>query len=203
MTFYMMCSPTGSYEGKTLEPVNAVIVRNHDRAAGFGTGRYKVGANYAASLFALHTARNQGYTAILFLDPLEHKYIDEFHSSNFFAIKGNSYITPKSDTILPSITNKSIEVVAKHLGMTVERRRIEVEELATFEEVGECGTAVVITPVSYIDDKPVLECEEAKRYTFPFSTECGPKSLRLYKFMTGILYGEQEDLFGWCQFIEE
>ena len=203
VTLYMLCSPVGAYVGGTLQPCNAVVARNHDRAAMYGTGRFKVGGNYAASLYALNIAHRQGYSAVLHLDPAEHKYIDEFNSSNFFGIRDNTYVTPLSDSILPSITNKSLVTVAEHLGMTVERRPVPVEEMATFEEVGECGTAVVITPVSYIDDKVKLEDETiSKRYSFYSDTECGPKSLRLYKMITGIQYGEIEDPFGWCTFVE-
>ncbi len=201
VTFYVMVSPVGAYVGGTLQPCSVVIARNYDRAAAYGTGRFKVGGNYASSLYALNIAHHQGYGAVLHLDPLQHKYIDEYNSSNFFGIKGNLYVTPESDSILPSITNKSLIQAADHLGMKVERRKIEVEELSTFEEVGECGTAVVITPVSYIDDKPTLESSETKRYTFS-ETECGPKSLKLYKFITGIQYGEDEDIFGWNTFVE-
>lgn len=200
--FMMLCAPVGAYSGGNLEPCNAVLARNYDRAATYGTGRYKLGGNYAASLCSLNLAHDQGYKAVLYLDPANHKYIDEFNSSNFFAIKGNSYITPLSDTILPSITNKSLETVAADLGMTVERRHIEVKEMAEFEECGECGTAVVITPVSYIDDKPTLESDEYTRYNFYSETECGPKSLRLYKAITGIQSGDLEDKFGWCVFVE-
>lgn len=203
VTLYMLCSPVGAYVGGTLQPCNAVVARNHDRAAMYGTGRFKVGGNYAASLYALNIAHRQGYSAVLHLDPAEHKYIDEFNSSNFFGIRDNTYVTPLSDSILPSITNKSLVTVAEHLGMTVERRPVPVEEMATFEEVGECGTAVVITPVSYIDDKVKLEDETiSKRYSFYSDTECGPKSLRLYRMITGIQYGEIEDPFGWCTFVE-
>lgn len=203
VTLYMLCSPVGAYVGGTLQPCNAVVARNHDRAAMYGTGRFKVGGNYAASLYALNIAHRQGYSAVLHLDPAEHKYIDEFNSSNFFGIRDNTYVTPLSDSILPSITNKSLVTVAEHLGMTVERRPVPVEEMATFEEVGECGTAVVITPVSYIDDKVRLEDEAiSRRYTFYSDTECGPKSLRLYRMITGIQYGEIEDPFGWCTFVE-
>lgn len=203
VTLYMLCSPVGAYVGGILQPCNAVVARNHDRAAMYGTGRFKVGGNYAASLYALNIAHRQGYSAVLHLDPAEHKYIDEFNSSNFFGIRDNTYVTPLSDSILPSITNKSLVTVAEHLGMTVERRPVPVEEMATFEEVGECGTAVVITPVSYIDDKVKLEDETiSKRYSFYSDTECGPKSLRLYRMITGIQYGEIEDPFGWCTFVE-
>lgn len=198
--FMMLCSPVGAYTGGNLEPVNVVIARNYDRAAAFGTGQYKLGLNYAASLQSLNIAHGQGYKAVLYLDPATHTRIDEFNSSNFFAIRGNSYITPKSDTILPSITNNSLETAARHLGMDVERREIPVEELSTFEEVGECGTAVVITPVSHVDDKPALESDQVTRYDF--NQECGPKSLKLYRFITGIQYGEIEDPFGWTMEIQ-
>lgn len=198
--FMMLCAPVGAYTGGNLEPCNAVIARNYDRAATYGTGKYKLGGNYAASLCSLNKAQAQGYKATLYLDPQTHTYIDEFNSSNFFGIRGNSYITPESDTILPSITNKTLTEVAKSMGMTVERRKVPVEELSTFEEVGECGTAVVITPVDFIDDKPTLETtdpSQIKRYTF-VTEGCGPKSLKLYRQITGIQFGELPDTFGWC-----
>ena len=200
--FMMLCSPVGAYTGGNLEPIKVVIARNYDRAAPNGCGCYKLGGNYAASLCSFNLATSQGYKAVLYLDPATKTTVDEFNSSNFFAIRGNSYITPKSDSILPSITNKSLEQAARHLGMEVERRPVPVEELSTFEEAGECGTAVVITPVYQIDDKPFLESDQVTSYIFGPSTECGPKSLRLYKFITGIQYGEIEDPFGWCRFVE-
>ena len=198
--FMMLCSPVGAYNGGNLEAIKVVIARNYDRAAPNGCGCYKLGGNYAASLCSYNMAHQQGYKAVLYLDPARKKYIDEFGSSNFFAIKGNTYITPKSDSILPSITNKSLEAAARHLGMEVERRQVEVSELSTFDEVGECGTAVVITPVYQVDDKPSLESDEITSYTYP--KECGPKSLRLYNFITGIQFGETEDPFGWCVFVD-
>ena len=97
---------------------------------------------------------------------------------------------------------KSLEAVAKELGMTVERRKVPVEELSTFEEVGECGTAVVITPVYRIDDKPALESGEVTTYNYGQKDRCGEKSLKLYKTIRGIQYGEIEDPFGWCMFVE-
>jgi len=198
----LLCSPVGAYVGGNLEPINAVIARNYDRAATYGTGKYKLGGNYAASLYSLNIAHAQGYKATLYLDPATHTLIDEFNSSNFFAIKGNTYITPESDSILPSITNKSLEETARNLGMTVERRQIPVEELADFDEAGECGTAVVITPISYIDDKPFLEADPAQTTRYSFIQEgCGPKSLGLYRQITGIQYGELPDDFGWCRFV--
>ena len=201
VTFLMLCAPVGAYVGGALDAVDVVIARNYDRAAPNGSGSFKVGGNYACSLRSLNIAHEQGYKAVLYLDPATKTYIDEFNSSNFFAIKGNTYITPKSDSILPSITNMTLEVVAAHLGMEVERRPVLVEELSTFEEVGECGTAVVITPVHKLIDKPFLESEEETVYTYGDGL-CGPKSLRLYNFITQTQRGEIEDVFNWNVFVD-
>ena len=200
-TFLILCSPVGAYVGGALDAVDVVIARNYDRAAPNGSGAFKVGGYYACSLYSLNLAHELGYKAVLYLDPATKTMIDEFNSSNFFAIKGNSYITPKSDSILPSITNMSLETVAAHLGMTVERRPVPVEELSTFEEVGECGTAVVITPVHKLVDKPSLESEEETVYTYG-DGKCGPKSLKLYKYITALQKGEIEDEFGWVVYID-
>ena len=200
-TFIMLCSPVGAYVGGALDAVDVVIARNYDRAAPNGSGSFKVGGNYACSLYSLNVAHELGFKAVLYLDPATKTYIDEFNSSNFFAIKGNTYITPKSDSILPSITNMSLETVAAHLGMDVERRPVPVEELSTFDEVGECGTAVVITPVHKLVDKPFLESEEETVYTYG-DGQCGPKSLVLYNYIKGLQRGEIEDIFGWNVFVD-
>ena len=200
-TFMVLCSPVGAYVGGALDAVDVVIARNYDRAAPNGSGSFKVGGNYACSLYSLNVAHEQGYKAVLYLDPSTKTKIDEFNSSNFFAIKDNRYITPKSESILPSITNKSLEAVAAHLGMAVERREVLVDELSTFEEVGECGTAVVITPVHKLVDKPFLESDEETVYTYG-TGQCGPKSLRLYNFLTQLQKGDIEDPFGWIHFVE-
>ena len=200
-TFMILCSPVGAYVGGALDAVDVVIARNYDRAAPNGSGSFKVGGNYACSLYSLNVAHEQGYKAVLYLDPATKTHIDEFNSSNFFAIKGNTYITPKSDSILPSITNMTLEVVAAHLGMEVERRPVPVEELSTFEEVGECGTAVVITPVHKLVDKPFLESTEETVYTYG-DGQCGPKSLKLYNYIKGLQRGEIEDVFGWNVFVD-
>ena len=199
--FMMLCSPVGAYTGGALEAIDVVIARDYDRAAPNGSGAYKVGGNYACSLLSLNKAVKLGYKAVLYLDPTSRKFIDEYNSSNFFGIKGNSYITPLSDSILPSITNKSLEVAARELGMTVERRPVPVEELGSFEEVGECGTAVVITPVHKIVEKPSLESDQETVYTYGNGL-CGEKSLALYKFITPIQYGEAPDKFGWTVKVE-
>ncbi|MDD5892045.1 MAG: branched-chain amino acid aminotransferase [Bacteroidales bacterium] len=200
-TFILLCSPVGAYTGGVLEAIDVVIARNYDRAAPNGTGAFKVGGNYGASLASLNKAHELGFKAVLYLDPATKKYIDEFNSSNFFAIKGNTYITPLSTTILPSITNMSLEVAAADLGMEVERRPVPVEELPTFDEVGECGTAVVITPVHKLVDKPSLESEKETVYTYGDGL-CGEKSLQLFNYITDIQYGVREDKFGWTREVE-
>ena len=200
--FAVMCSPVGTYSGaKSLAPGNAVISRNYDRAATCGSGGYKLGANYAQSLHAYNIAHNTGYRELLFLDSATKTTIEEFGSSNFFAIKGNTYVTPRSTSVLPSITNNSLRKVAADLGMDVEVRPIKVEELAEFDEVNSCGTAVVITPISSIDDKPTLESEEPSRH-YSYGKECGKKSRMLYEQIVGIQKGLIEDTRGWCLFID-
>ena len=201
--FAVMCSPVGTYSGaKSLAPGNAVISRNYDRAATCGSGGYKLGANYAQSLHAYNIAHGTGYRELLFLDSATKTTIEEFGSSNFFAIKGNTYVTPRSTSVLPSITNNSLRKVAADLGMDVEVRPIKVEELAEFDEVNSCGTAVVITPISSIDDKPTLESEEPSRH-YSYGKECGKKSRMLYDQIVGIQKGLIEDTRGWCLFIDE
>jgi branched-chain amino acid aminotransferase len=133
----------------------------------------------------------------LYLDAKEKKYIDEAGPANFFGIKENKYITPKSKSILPSITNMSLMDVAGDMGMTVERRPVEVSELPTFEEVGACGTAAVITPIKKICD-PAMN----KIYEYCKDGNPGPVSSKLYYKLTAIQNGDAEDKFGWIDIIE-
>jgi branched-chain amino acid aminotransferase len=201
--FAVMCAPAGSYYGEHLSSFSAVIPRDYDRAAPQGSGSYKIGANYACSFKPYKIAHSQGYTEILYLNSATKEYIDEFGSSNFFAIKGNKYITPLSDSVLPSITNKSLQQVAQDFGMTVEKRKIRVEELADFEEAAACGTAVVITPMSHIDDKPhIAGSEITHTYRFFPDGTVGPVCTKFYKRITGIQFGELPDTHGWCHYIE-
>ena len=147
-------------------------------------------------------AHEQGYTELLYLNSSTREFIDEFGSSNFFAIQGNKYITPLSDSVLPSITNQTLQEVAADLGMTVEKRPVRLEELESFEEAGGCGTAVVITPLSHIDVKPVLEESFVeKSFRFCPDGEVGPVSQKLYERITSIQNGEAEDIHGWCHYI--
>lgn len=203
--FAVMCSGVGTYSGaKSLQPGTAVISRNYDRAATYGSGGYKLGANYAQSLHAYNLAHGLGYRELLFLDTATHTHIEEFGSSNFFAIKDNTYITPDSPSVLPSITNKSLRTVAEEFGLKVERRQVFVEELSTFEEVNSCGTAVVITPICSIDDKATLEGSEILHtYRIGDPDNCGPFSRKLYERIVGIQKGLGEDTYNWCVFVEK
>lgn len=194
--FVVFATPVGPYFKEGFKPTPYCILRGYDRAAPHGTGTIKVGGNYAASLVPGDIAHSKGYSAVLYLDAKEKKYIDECGPANFFAIKNNTYVTPESVSILPSITNKSLMVLAEDLGLKVERRPIPVEELSTFEEAGACGTAAVISPVLKIDD-----LEENKSYVFSKDGEAGPISLKLYNKLRAIQYGDEEDKWGWITII--
>ena len=194
--FLIFVTPVGPYFKGGFSSNPYVIIREYDRSAPLGTGIYKVGGNYAASLKANSIAHEKGYACEFYLDAKEKKYIDECGAANFFGIKNNTYVTPKSTSILPSITNKSLMQVAEDLGMKVERRQIAEEELESFEEAGACGTAAVISPISYIDD-----LESGKRYDF--GPEPGPVSKKLFDTLRGIQYGTIEDKHGWTTVVIE
>ena len=201
--FAVMCAPVGSYYGEHLKSFAGIVPGNYDRAAPKGSGSYKIGANYAATFKPYKTAHDQGYTELLYVDSATRSHIDEFGSSNFFGIKGNKYITPLSDSVLPSITNKTLREVAEDFGIEVKIRPVPVTELAEFEEAAACGTAVVITPMSHIDIKPVLEEDAiARSYRFTPDGEVGPVCTKLYRSITGIQFGEIEDTHGWCHFVD-
>jgi branched-chain amino acid aminotransferase len=182
--------PVGPYFKEGFKPTDLVIYRHFDRAAPQGTGKYKVGGNYAAGMVAGHEAKESGFSAVLYLDSKEKKYIDECGPANFFAIRENTYITPDSDSILPSITNKSLMTLAAELGLKVEKRKVTYEELSTFEEVGACGTAAVISPA-----KRIYDADEKRE--FLYGNEPGVWSTRLYKKLRAIQYGDEPDTYGW------
>ena len=195
--FIVFVTPVGPYFKGGFQTTPFVVMRQFDRSAPLGTGVYKVGGNYAASLAAGNKAHELGYSNIFYLDSKEKKYIDECGAANFFGIKNNTYITPKSTSILPSITNKSLMTLAEDLGMKVERREIPVEELATFEEAGACGTAAVISPIQRIDDY-----DEKKSYVFSADGKPGAVSEKLYNKLRAIQYGDEPDKFGWTTIVE-
>lgn len=190
--FLIFVTPVGPYFKGGFATNDYVIIRDFDRAAPLGTGRYKVGGNYAASLYAGLRAHQKGYAGEFYLDAKEKKYMDECGAANFFGIKDNTYVTPKSSSILPSITNKSLQQIALDLGLKVECRQIPEEELATFEEAGACGTAAVISPINRIDDMDTGESFQIAKDGKP-----GPVSTRLYETLCDIQYGRIEDKHGW------
>ncbi len=193
----MFVVPVGPYFKAGFKPVDMMISRNFDRAAPQGTGTVKVGGNYAASLLSLKEAKEMGYSSTIYLDAKEKKYIDECGPANFFGIKGNTYVTPLSESILPSITNKSLQQLAEHLGYKVEKRAVPFEELAEFSETAECGTAAVITPIKKIVD-PVAN----KTFTYGDGVNPGPVCTKLYETYTAIQFGEMEDPFGWTEVVD-
>lgn len=191
--FLVLVTPVGPYFKGGFSTNPYVIFRQFDRSAPLGTGIYKVGGNYAASLRANKMAHDLGYTSEFYLDAKEKKYIDECGAANFFGIKDNTYITPLSTSILPSITNKSLMQLAEDMGMKVERRPVPEEELSTFEEAGACGTAAVISPIQRIDD-----VENNKSYVFSKDGKPGPVCTKLYN----IQYGDEPDAHGWVTIVE-
>ena len=190
-------TPVGPYFKGGFSTNPYVITRKYDRSAPLGTGIYKVGGNYAASLAAHQEAHDKGYSSEFYLDAKEKKYIDECGAANFFGIKDNTYITPKSSSILPSITNKSLMQIAEDLGLKVERRPISIDELETFEEAGACGTAAVISPIQRLDD-----LDNNKSYVFSKDGKPGPICTMLYNKLRAIQNGEAEDIHGWNTIVE-
>jgi len=193
--FMVFVTPVGPYFKTGFKPVSVMITRDSDRAAPLGTGHIKCGGNYAASLSAGIEAHRLGYATCLYLDAKEKKYIDECGPANFFGIKDNKYITPASNSILPSITNRSLMMLAEDLGMKVERRQVEVSELATFEEAGGCGTAAVITPVGKIFDPQTNKI-------YDYGSEAGSMSGKLYDLLRAIQYGDAPDTHHWVEFLD-
>ena len=196
-TFLVFVMPVGPYFKAGFKPVDMMICRDHDRAAPQGTGHLKVGGNYAASMSSLLEAHKKGFASTMYLDSKEKKYIDECGPANFFGIRDNTYITPESNSILPSITNRSLQVLAESMGMKVEKRPVPVEELAEFEEAGACGTAAVITPI-----RKVADIEKDITYSFGDGENPGPVTTKLYETLIGIQNGNVEDTFGWTKILD-
>ena len=185
--FRVFATPVGPYFKGGVKPLT-VRISDYDRAAPRGTGHVKAGLNYAMSLYAIVDAHEKGYDENIYLDSATRSYIEETGGANIIFIKGNTLVTPKSDTILPSITRRSIVHVAKeYLGMEVEEREVSLDEIDQFEECGLCGTAAVISPVGTIDDHGRLVNYAG----------FGPKIQKLYDTLTGIQMGRIEAPEGW------
>lgn len=194
--FRIFASPVGPYFKGGAKPIT-LTVSDFDRAAPHGTGHVKAGLNYAMSLHAIVTAHANGYDENLYPDALTRTKVEETGGANFFFVtKDNKVVTPKSDSILPSITRRSLMYVAKeYLGLETEEREVYLSELKDFAECGLCGTAAVISPVGKIVD-------HGKEICFPSGMEkMGPISQKLYETLTGIQYGRIEAPKGWIRVI--
>ena len=190
--FRMFCTPVGPYFKGGAKPIT-IRVSDFDRAAPHGTGHVKAGLNYAMSLHAIVDAHKQGYDENVYLDAATRTKIEETGGANIiFVTKDNKVVTPKSDSILPSITRRSLMYVAEHyLGLEVEQREVYLDEVKDFAECGLCGTAAVISPVGKIVD-------HGKEICFPSGMEeMGPVTKKLYETLTGIQMGRIEAPEGW------
>ncbi len=189
--FSIFCVPVGPYFKGGMTPVNFSLAE-YDRAAPFGTGAAKVGGNYAGSLLPHQIAADGGFADCIYLDPATHTKIEEVGAANFFGITAdNTFVTPLSPSILPSITKYSLMHVAKeYLGMKVEERDCLVDKLDEFVEAGACGTAAVITPIGGIQIKDKL-------HVFHSESEVGPVTKKLYETLVGIQKGDVEAPEGW------
>ena len=194
--FRAFCTPVGPYFKGGVKPIT-IRVSDFDRAAPRGTGHIKAGLNYAMSLHAIMDAHRHGFVENMYLDPATRTKVEETGGANFlFVTKDNKVVTPKSDSILPSITRRSLVYVAKeYLGLEVEEREVYFDEVKDFAECGLCGTAAVISPVGKIVD-------HGKEICMPSGmTEMGPVTKKLYETLTGIQMGRLEAPEGWIKVI--
>lgn len=191
-TFLMMVMPMGDYYKGGIKPVRAIIFDDYDRAAPQGMGDVKVGGNYAASLFAHKKAHDMGFPVELYLDAKTHTCVEEFATSNFLGFKKDgTFVTVKSSSVLPSVTNLSLQQLAADLGHKVEIRTVPYTELKEFAEIGACGTAVVVTPVCEIhrNDEVIKISDEQT---------CGPLMRKLHDAVQDIQFGRTPDTHNWC-----
>ncbi|MCD7778378.1 MAG: branched-chain amino acid aminotransferase [Clostridiales bacterium] len=195
--FRVFTTPVGPYFKGGAKPIT-IRVCDYDRAAPHGTGHIKAGLNYAMSLYQIVDAHNQGFDENMYLDAATRTYVEETGGANFlFVTKDGTVVTPKSDSILPSITRRSLMYVAeKYLGLKVEHRPVAFEEVKDFAECGLCGTAAVISPVGKIVD-------HGKEICFPSGMEeMGEVTKKLYETLTGIQMGKIEAPEGWIKVIK-
>lgn len=190
-SFIVLVTPVGPYYKDGFHPVEALVMLDYDRAAPKGTGRAKTAGNYAASLLPGLIGKDKGFPIILFADPKENKYVDEFGTSNFIGITpAGEYKTPVSSSTLESITNESLQELAADLGLKIVREPIALDSLDQFAEVGACGTAAVITPIHAVH-------YGERVFRFGDKDKAGGTLTRLYQTLQGIQYGEITDKHGW------
>ncbi len=195
--FRVFTTPVGPYFKGGAKPI-VIRVSDYDRAAPHGTGHIKAGLNYAMSLYAISDAHRQGFAENMYLDAATRTKVEETGGANFlFVTKDNKVVTPKSDSILPSITRRSLMVVAReYLGLEVEEREVYFDEVKDFAECGLCGTAAVISPVGIIND-------HGTEIRLPSGMDdMGPVTRKLYETLTGIQMGRIEAPEGWLREIK-
>jgi branched-chain amino acid aminotransferase len=200
--FMIILSPVGAYYEEGFNPVKIYVTKEYVRAFPGGTGDIKAGGNYASGLKAQELAKKRGYTQILWLDGIEKKYIEEVGTMNIFFYFENELTTPAlNGSILPGITRDSVLKLAPKLGITATERRISIQEViegienGTLKECFGTGTAAVVSPVGEI-------CYEDKKYLIN-NGETGPVARKFFEYITGIQYGEKEDIFNWMVVLEE
>ncbi|MDF7636798.1 branched-chain amino acid aminotransferase [Leuconostocaceae bacterium ESL0958] len=190
-TFVIFATPVGAYYPGGLTPTS-FVTSDFDRAAHGGTGQAKVGGNYAASMLPGKKAHDAGYSDVVYLDPIHHEYIEELGSANFFGItKEGQFQTPKSPSILPSITKFSLLEIAREQGLNPIETSISINDLDQFAEAGAMGTAAVISPVGSIT-------HHGQKHVFYSETEVAPVTQKLYDRLTAIQYGDEEGPAGWA-----
>ncbi len=195
--FRVFCTPVGPYFKGGAKPIT-IRVSDFDRAAPNGTGHIKAGLNYAMSLHPIVDAHEKGFAENMYLDPKTHTKVEETGGANFiFVTKDGKVVTPKSDSILPSITRRSLVAIARdHLGLEVEEREVYMDEVKDFAECGLCGTAAVISPVGKIVNHEEEIC-------FPSGMEgMGEVTQKLYDTLTGMQMGRIEAPEGWIKVIK-
>lgn len=193
--FIVLVTPVGPYFKSGMKPIRIRVEEEINRAAPRGVGDIKAAGNYAAGMRATMRAKQQGFDNVLYLDASQGQFLDETSATNFFGIKvgrtSTSYVTPRSMSILPSVTNDSLMTISKDLGMTLEHRPVHVSELTEFSEAGCCGTAAVIAPVGSIQ-------WGSKDITYHADgNAAGPWTMKLYDTLTGIQKGRVEDKYSW------
>ena len=186
--FGVFVVPVGEY--LKSDKAHPYLISEQDRVAPIGTGPFKIGGNYGAVMKVQHDAKEQGYQDVVFLDPKTHTKIDEGAGSNIFGVKGNKYITPESKSILKSITNDSLKVLAKDLGLEVKTNDIYIKDIETFDEMGACGTAAIVSPIGSMT---------FRNETYHISHDVGPITKQLRERLLGIQFGDIKDIHNWIE----
>ncbi len=191
--FLVFVSPVGPYFKEGFKPIKVKAEKYYDRAAPHGIGASKAGGNYSAGMLPVTKAREEGFQEVVYLDSKEHKYFEELGAANiFFILENGNFVTPKSDSILPSITRRSVvDIAKKDYGITVEERQFGIDEIDKVREVGACGTAAVITPIGR------MQIDDTLHKFYDNGQTPGPITEKLYRHLTSLQVGDIEDKHNW------